>query len=66
MLSEVKGHSWVKLVTLGQESSSSLILVHLYFSSCFILTDFLSRFCLVDQSQSGLAAARSLSLVVLA
>ena len=40
-------------------------MTHLEFSSCFLLTDFLSRFCLVGQSQPGLSAARSLSLVVI-
>ena len=53
MFSEGKEESWVKLVTVGQEAPSSPILTHLDFSSCFLLTDFLSRFCLVGQARPG-------------
>ena len=65
IFSEGSEQSWVKLVTVGQESPSCPILTHLDFSSCFLLTDFLSRFCLVGQSQPGQRAARNLSVVML-
>ena len=38
---------FMNISTVPQESPSSPILTHLEFSSCFLLTDFLSRFCLV-------------------
>ncbi len=54
---------WVKLVTVGQESASSSssapILASLDLGSCHVLTDFLSRFCVVGQSASSPSSASS-------
>ena len=59
---------WVKLATIGQESESNgPILAHMDFGSCCIMTDFLSRFCIVGQSGvDGIGACKVLRLMVFA
>jgi netrin receptor unc-5 len=61
---------WVKLVTVGQEgssaSSSSVVAASLDLDSAHVMTDFLSRFCIVGQSamDSNSFASKVLKVVV--
>jgi hypothetical protein len=64
MFSEGKDNSWVKLITLDQETAACPIYTHLDFNTCFILSDFLSRFCLVGQSKPNLSASKSYKIVI--
>ena len=48
---------------MDQETASCPIYTHLDFNTCYILSDFLSRFCLVGQSQPNLSATKNLKVV---
>lgn len=63
MFSDGKDKSWVKLITVDQETASCPIYTHLDFNTCYILSDFLSRFCLVGSSKPNLSAVKSLKIV---
>ncbi|XP_040570273.1 netrin receptor UNC5C [Lepeophtheirus salmonis] len=52
-------YPWVKLATLGRESISSPIITVVESETVHIMTDFLTRFCIVGQS--ALSAPRSAS-----
>ena len=64
MFGQGEDESWVNLVTLNQETSSCPIYTHFDFNTCYILSDFLSSFCLIGQSNQNMRAAKSLIIVI--
>ncbi len=54
---------WVKLTTVGQFQDSQ-VLAHTENDSCHVMTDYLSRFCLVGQSSNQLGAVKALYLLI--
>lgn len=58
---------WVKLVTIGQDASlTSPVLASMETDSCCVMTDFLSRFCIVGQSASpDVPASKVLRILIL-
>eukprot|EP00096_Caligus_rogercresseyi_P015913 TRINITY_DN8405_c0_g1_i1.p1 TRINITY_DN8405_c0_g1~~TRINITY_DN8405_c0_g1_i1.p1 ORF type:complete len:1047 (+),score=257.57 TRINITY_DN8405_c0_g1_i1:141-3281(+) len=56
---------WVKLATLGRESSTSPILTIVESETIHILTDFLTRFCIVGQSAPSVQASKKLDVYIL-
>ena len=64
LFSDADDTPWVKLVTIGQESVSTPILASMDFDKCFIMTDFLTRFCIVGQSGLEGNASKVLRLLI--
>lgn len=62
--SESDDTPWVKLVTIGQESAASPILATMDFDNCQIMSDFLTRFCIVGQSTVEEQACKVLRLMI--
>ena len=54
---------WVKLTTVGNQRDSQ-VLAHTENDSCHVMTDYLSRFCLVGQSANQLGAVKALYLLI--
>lgn len=54
---------WVKLATVG--AGDSPVLAHLEQETCHVMTDYLSRFCLVGQSANQCGAAKAMYLLIL-
>ena len=54
---------WVKLTTVGNQQDSQ-VLAHTENDSCHVMTDYLSRFCLVGQSANQLGAVKALYLLI--
>ena len=50
---------WVKLTTVGNVQRDSQVLAHIENDSCHVMTDYLSRFCLVGQSVNQLGKKNS-------
>ena len=64
LFSDTDDTPWVKLVTVGQESLATPILASMDFEKCFIMTDFLTRFCIVGQSGLEGNASKVLRLLI--
>eukprot|EP00095_Tigriopus_kingsejongensis_P005260 maker-scaffold498_size154992-snap-gene-0.18 protein:Tk05260 transcript:maker-scaffold498_size154992-snap-gene-0.18-mRNA-1 annotation:"netrin receptor unc5b-like" len=62
--SESDDAPWVKLVTIGQESLATPILASMDVHQCHLMTDFLSRFCIVGQSSLEEQACKVLRLMI--
>ena len=54
---------WVKLTTVGLQHDSQ-VLAHIENDSCHVMTDYLSRFCLVGQSSNQMGAIKALYLLI--
>lgn len=54
---------WVKLATVGMGDSP--VLAHIENDTCHVMTDYLSRFCLVGQSANQVGAVKALYLLIL-
>ena len=54
---------WVKLTTLGLHQDSQ-VLAHIENDSCHVMTDYLSRFCLVGQSVNQVGAVKAVYLLI--
>ena len=63
LFSDCDDTPWMKLATIGQESSSS-VAVCLDRSSCVVMSDFLTRFCLVGQSNGEGQASKRLRVAI--
>lgn len=64
LFSDADDTPWVKLTTVGLQQDSQ-VLAHVENDSCHVMTDYLSRFCLVGQSASNqLGAIKGLYLLI--
>ena len=63
LFSDADDTPWVKLTTVGLHQDSQ-VLAHIENDSCHVMTDYLSRFCLVGQSVNQVGAVKAVYLLI--